>query len=109
MIHFLLPPGLFVPLNSNEFFLPFIEVYIMKISAIVLAVGLLSTSAAFAQNAPSSDVSGDAGVTALAQADTPSYDGTMAPKTRAEVRQELVKAQNDGELAYLKKTVYAHH
>jgi multidrug efflux pump subunit AcrA (membrane-fusion protein) len=30
-------------------------------------------------------------------------------KTRAEVQQELVHAQQDGELAYLNRTVYAHH
>jgi hypothetical protein len=30
-------------------------------------------------------------------------------KTRAQVEGELVKAQQDGQLAYLNRTIYAHH
>ncbi|QYD71984.1 DUF4148 domain-containing protein [Paraburkholderia edwinii] len=33
------------------------------------------------------------------------YEG----KTRAQVYAELVEAQRDGQIAYLNKTVYAHH
>jgi hypothetical protein len=32
-----------------------------------------------------------------------------ARKTRAQVYEELVKAQQDGEIAYLNRTIYAHH
>jgi len=31
---------------------------------------------------------------------------SIAPKTRAEVRQELVQAQRDGQAAYLNRTLY---
>ena len=31
---------------------------------------------------------------------------SIAPKTRAEVRQELVQAQRDGQVAYLNRTLY---
>jgi Domain of unknown function (DUF4148) len=33
----------------------------------------------------------------------------LAGKTRAEVYQELVHAEQDGQLATLNRTVYAHH
>lgn len=38
-------------------------------------------------------------------APNPAYTG----KTRAQVYAELVEAQRDGQIAYLNKTVYAHH
>jgi hypothetical protein len=34
---------------------------------------------------------------------------TVAPKTRAQVYQELVKAEQDGQLDYLDRTLYWHH
>lgn len=38
-----------------------------------------------------------------------SPDDNRRGKTRAQVEQELIQAQQDGQLAYLNKTVYAHH
>ncbi|CAM2152597.1 MULTISPECIES: DUF4148 domain-containing protein [Paraburkholderia] len=35
--------------------------------------------------------------------------GGTAPVTRAQVRRELVQAQQDGELKTLNSTIYAHH
>ncbi|WP_175716252.1 DUF4148 domain-containing protein [Burkholderia anthina] len=37
------------------------------------------------------------------------YGTAMQGKTRAQVYQELVHAQQDGQLAYLNKTLYAHN
>jgi hypothetical protein len=87
--------------------------YMMKISVIVLTMSLFSTSSAFAQNAPQPNIGSIGGATAVPvqsdTANTPSYGDTIAPKSRAQVRQELIQAQNDGQLAYLNKTLYAHH
>jgi hypothetical protein len=38
-----------------------------------------------------------------------SPDDNRQGKTRAQVEQELIQAQQDGQLAYLNNTVYAHH
>ncbi len=38
----------------------------------------------------------------------PPYGQPVAGKTRAEVYQELVQAEQDGQLDYLNSTVYAH-
>jgi hypothetical protein len=38
-----------------------------------------------------------------------SPDDNRQGKTRAQVEQELIQAQQDGQLAYLNKTVYAHN
>jgi hypothetical protein len=37
----------------------------------------------------------------------PPYDEAVQPKTRAQVYQELVQAEKDGQLAYLNSTIYA--
>jgi hypothetical protein len=85
----------------------------MKVSVIILTMSLFSTSSAFAQNAPQPNIGSNGGATAVpVQSDTgntPSYGDTIAPKSRAQVRQELIQAQNDGQLAYLNKTLYGHH
>ncbi|APR39706.1 DUF4148 domain-containing protein [Paraburkholderia sp. SOS3] len=36
-------------------------------------------------------------------------DTAYVGKTRAQIYDELVRAQRDGQIAYLNKTVYAHH
>jgi Domain of unknown function (DUF4148) len=38
----------------------------------------------------------------------PPYGQAATPKTRAQVYQELIQAEQDGQLAYLNSTVYAH-
>jgi hypothetical protein len=38
----------------------------------------------------------------------PSYGQATAGKTRAQVYQELVHAEQDGQLDYLNSTLYAH-
>jgi hypothetical protein len=38
----------------------------------------------------------------------PPYGQPVAEKTRAQVYQELVEAEKDGQLAYLNSTLYAH-
>jgi hypothetical protein len=38
-----------------------------------------------------------------------SPDDNQQGKTRAQVEQELIQAQQDGQLANLNKTIYAHH
>ncbi|HKU00805.1 MAG TPA: DUF4148 domain-containing protein [Paraburkholderia sp.] len=73
---------------------------------------MLSISAfAHAQGTTASDSTppGAAAPVAAAPAD-PAWnsDGT-AHITRAQVRQELVQAQRDGQLKLLNSTVYAHH
>jgi RNA polymerase-interacting CarD/CdnL/TRCF family regulator len=39
----------------------------------------------------------------------PPYGQPIAGKTRAQVYQQLVHAEKDGQLSYLDKTLYAHH
>ncbi|ALP66090.1 MULTISPECIES: DUF4148 domain-containing protein [Paraburkholderia] len=36
-------------------------------------------------------------------------DSNEQGKTRAQVKQELIRARQDGQLAWLNKTIYAHH
>lgn len=84
-------------------------------------VGLASATSAFAQSTPSTSASSPAtAATQVAQvaqntAATPSQGGWVPPygqpvmqKTRAQVYQELVEAEKDGQLAYLNSTIYAH-
>lgn len=81
-------------------------------------VGLASATSAFAQSTPSASASSPAtATTQVAQntAATPSQGGWVPPygqpvmqKTRAQVYQELVEAEKDGQLAYLNSTIYAH-
>lgn len=82
-------------------------------------VGLASATSAFAQSTPSTTASNPAtAATQVAQnngAATPSQGGWVPPygqpvvqKTRAQVYQELVEAEKDGQLAYLNSTIYAH-
>jgi hypothetical protein len=80
----------------------------MKTSMIALAfAGLFATGSAFAaQTAPSTQPA----QTALQTAGqwVPPDGQNVAPKTRAQVYQELVHAEQDGQLAYLNATLYSH-
>ncbi|RFU48125.1 DUF4148 domain-containing protein [Paraburkholderia sp. DHOC27] len=90
----------------------------MKSLTIAIAlVGVTATASAFAQSNPPSNTS--ATETTQVAANTtqaPESAGQwVAPygqptqgKTRAQVYQELVHAEQDGQLAYLNSTVYAH-
>ncbi|WP_322045485.1 DUF4148 domain-containing protein [Paraburkholderia sp. J67] len=79
--------------------------------------GAIVTTSAFAQTAPSQN-SQPAAATQVAMNNTtatPANGGWVAPygqpvheKTRAEVYHELVQAEQDGQLAYLNSTLYAH-
>jgi hypothetical protein len=81
----------------------------MKRMTLAALAGLLLSSAAFAQSNPGPN-------DAAATAQPPQQSQWVAPdsqplagKTRAEVYQELVHAQQDGQIAYLNRTLYAHH
>ena len=92
--------------------------------AIVLAGTLMSAATAFAQPAPSNSTANaqptnqaaqvaQVGTSATSPASTSGglagpYGQPVAGKTRAQVYQELVHAERDGQLAYLNSTVYAH-
>ena len=90
----------------------------MKLKTLAALAGVFVTSAAFAQTtssqngAPASDSSSAMTVAQQQPQDgqwVAPYGQPVAGKTRAEVYQELVHAEQDGQLAYLNKTVYAHH
>jgi ABC-type glycerol-3-phosphate transport system substrate-binding protein len=79
----------------------------MKTMTIALAfAGLATTGSAFAQSTAPAPAP-----TTVAQIGqwVPPDGQTVAPKTRAEVYQELVKTEQDGQLDYLNRTLYWHH
>jgi len=84
----------------------------MKRMTLAALAGILVTSAAFAQTQPGSN---DATTNAQPQPQqqqgqwVPPDGQPIAGKTRAEVYQDLVHAEQDGQLAYLNSTLYAHH
>ncbi|WOD13535.1 DUF4148 domain-containing protein [Paraburkholderia kirstenboschensis] len=82
------------------------------------ALSLILCTSAFAQNTPSNPSTRSATATPapqVAQAAVPAqpgqwvppYDEAVQPETRAQVYQELVHAEKDGQLAYLDSTIYA--
>lgn len=80
----------------------------MKISMITLAcAGLLATGSAFAAQTAPSTQSAQTTVQNAGQW-VPPYGQAVAPKTRAQVYQELVHAEQDGQLDYLNSTLYSH-
>jgi len=85
----------------------------MKTMMIVLAfAGLATTGSAFAQNTtPAQAPAQTPAPVIVAQASqwVPPDGQTIAPKTRAEVYQDLVKSEQDGQLDYLNRTLYWHH
>jgi hypothetical protein len=90
----------------------------MKTLKIFALLGILATGTAFAQSNPANaTATPDNSATTVAMSDAaPQVSGTwvppsgqaIAPKTRAQVYNELVEAEKDGQLAYLNSTVYAH-
>jgi hypothetical protein len=87
-----------------------------SIMMIVAAAGLALSGSVFAQsNTATSATNASAQSSQVAQtADAqsgqwvPPYGQPVHQKTRAEVYQELVHAEQDGRLAYLNSTIYAH-
>jgi hypothetical protein len=87
----------------------------MKPVTIVILFYAIATNLAFAQSASTratAPTSMENGTVTTAQRQTvgqwvPSDE--TSNKTRAQVYGELIKAQQDGQLAYLNETVYAHH
>ncbi len=87
----------------------------MKYLSATALLCLLAASPAFAQSAPGAQpaMQSAAAVTSNATPQNgqwvPPYGQPVMEKTRAQVYQELVQAEQDGQLAYLNSTVYAHH
>jgi len=86
--------------------------YPKLIIAVCLSVSTVLPSCASAQaevaNKPWQAPVSQAAQTAVGQAGGWQPEAA-ARKTRAQVYEELVKAQRDGEIAYLNRTIYAHH
>lgn len=91
----------------------------MKTLMIIAALaGTVVTTSAFAQTSASAagaQASQAATTTQVAANDTastgawvPPYGQPVAQKTRTQVYHELVQAEQDGQLAYLNSTLYAH-
>jgi hypothetical protein len=92
----------------------------MKTLMIATMLSLAATTSAFAQTAPDQGTPSQAyslpanpatsanSTTTQTGAWVPPDGQAIAPKTRAQVYQELVQAEQDGQLAYLNSTVYAH-
>jgi hypothetical protein len=91
----------------------------MKSLMIVAALaGAVVTTSAFAQTTNPAQTTYPANTTTVAMNNTATAfeqggwvapDGVQtAPKTRAQVYHELEQAEQDGQLAYLNSTLYAH-
>ncbi|WP_028228249.1 DUF4148 domain-containing protein [Paraburkholderia ferrariae] len=96
----------------------------MNAIAFCIAAGLAAcgSASAYAQTSPDTNNSGQPTISTTAaaatttQAQTTPYNGGWVPpygepvheKTRAEVYQELIQAEKDGQLDYLNSTLYAH-
>jgi hypothetical protein len=83
----------------------------MKTMMIAIAfAGLATTGSAFAQNTDQAPAPAPAPNTVMQTAQWVPPDGqNAAPITRAEVYQDLVKSEQDGQLDYLNRTLYWHH
>jgi hypothetical protein len=110
-----LRPGLTNPKQDN---LNIVRRTNMKTLMIAIAfVGATATASAFAQSAPAA-AQQPVAATQVASNATPSVGqaGQWVPptaeangaKTRAQVYQELVQSEKDGELNYLNSTIYSH-
>ncbi|MEQ5841100.1 hypothetical protein BWP39_13430 [Paraburkholderia acidicola] len=91
----------------------------MKSLMIAIAlVGAASATSAFAQTSAPVTQQPAAAATQVASDNTqaaaqagqwvPPYGQPIVGKTRAQVYQELVQAEKDGQLAYLNSTLYSH-
>lgn len=76
----------------------------MKHSMIILAF-VASAVSGLAHAAGTVSLAGDAASNVQTQQWSPASN-SIAPKTHAEVRQELVQAQRNGQVAYLNRTLY---
>lgn len=81
---------------------------------IAACLAACACASVYAQPSPDTHCAAPAAMPASAQG-TQSNGGWVAPygepvheKTRAEVYQELIQAEQDGQLAYLNSTVYIH-
>jgi Domain of unknown function (DUF4148) len=87
----------------------------MKLVTIVALLYAMGANSAFAQSTstPATVPTGSGNVaTTTGQQQTAGQwvpSDETSNKTRAEVYRELIQAQQDGQLAHLNKTVYAHH
>jgi len=84
------------------------------LSILVVSVAAIVATPSFAQSisqAPSNPGSVESSPDGTQQgAITWQPDGqSSGGKTRAQVYQELIHAQQDGQIAYLNRTLYAHH
>jgi hypothetical protein len=81
----------------------------MKYLMISIALmGATATASAYAQSNPSNGQTA-ADAAQMAPNTTSAYSQLAAGETRPQIYQELVQAKQDGQLAYLNKTIYAHH
>ncbi|MFM0205426.1 DUF4148 domain-containing protein [Paraburkholderia fungorum] len=90
----------------------------MKSLTLVIAfIGATATASAFAQSAtaPAQQIAttmqvAQNNIAAVSTAGSwvPPYGQVTGEKTRAQVYQELVHAEKDGQLAYLESTLYTH-
>jgi hypothetical protein len=89
----------------------------MKTVILAALIGLAASSTAFAQTSPSPSAqqgSANASFTTASVTDQSGqwvapYGQPVPERTRAQVYQRLVQARQDGQLAYLDSTLYAHH
>lgn len=89
----------------------------MKTFATVVLAGIIGMAVASPSFAQSNATPPDGTPAAALAPPATTQDGTgvvpygqpVQGKTRAQVYQELVQAQQDGQLAYLNSTIYAHH
>jgi hypothetical protein len=80
----------------------------MKYLMIAIAfVGATATASAFAQTSAQLAQNSNSTVEQAGQW-VPPYGEEQAPKTRAQVYQELVHAEQDGQMQYLNSTIYEH-
>jgi hypothetical protein len=79
--------------------------------ALTLAATAFTTSAFAQSTAPASTASTAAAPVMVAQAGqwAAPYGQAIPEKTRGQVYRSLIHAEQDGQLAYLDKNVYAHH
>lgn len=86
-----------------------------ELTIIIASVACCLSASAFAQTTPAAPRDSTTMQTSAttpapaAQNQWQSDDGSADGLTRADVYQQLVQAENDGSLAHLNATVYAHH
>lgn len=90
----------------------------MKLTTLAVLISLAASGSAFAQTTPGStnpnqsanaSTSGTTSTLAQNSQRVAPYGQPAAEETHAQVYQQLVHSEQDGHLAYLNKTLYAHH